>query len=256
MPGGNAASTAGPSSGWTGVFRMRSPSRARAARICASDSCGVASAARHSWSAHRIGSPAISGVTALQKTLRRTALFSPPRASAYWPQTVGAPRKIRGSGEMERRLHSRHRARATVYIVVARTSWLALQGPQPQRQRRIRRDPQPRPRQGLHRRARLRDQPRAPSRRSTAARRSSRMFRGAALALKWSATRRAEAPARGPVSMSGRVPGPAGERGPFPFLGARRAPWRRSSTTSCRPSAARRSCGSTRSGATCRDASS
>src|SRR6185503_3312817 len=57
----------------------------------------------------------------------------------------------------------------------------------------------------------------AQSRKFIAARRSSRMSRAAALALKWSATRRAEARRETEVSMSGRVPVPAGERGPFPF---------------------------------------
>jgi hypothetical protein len=38
-------------------------------------------------------------------------------ASAYWLESNGSTEKKTGMTGMERRLHSRHRARATVYIV-------------------------------------------------------------------------------------------------------------------------------------------
>jgi hypothetical protein len=62
----------------------------------------------------------------LTSTVYRTAkyrlserAFHPPSTSAYWPKTAIAPRKVTGIRGMERRLHSRHRARATVYVVTA-----------------------------------------------------------------------------------------------------------------------------------------
>jgi hypothetical protein len=54
----------------------------------------------------------------MQKNRLSARTFQPRSAPAYCPKTATAPRKVRGSGEMERRLHSRHRARATVYVVV------------------------------------------------------------------------------------------------------------------------------------------
>jgi hypothetical protein len=44
--------------------------------------------------------------------------FQPYRATAYWSAEDGFTRKNAGIRGMERRLHSRHRARATVYVVV------------------------------------------------------------------------------------------------------------------------------------------
>jgi hypothetical protein len=44
--------------------------------------------------------------------------FHLARPSAYWGKPPGAPGKNEGIGGMERRLHSRHRAKATVYLVV------------------------------------------------------------------------------------------------------------------------------------------
>jgi hypothetical protein len=61
----------------------------------------------------------------LQSAAYRTAksasskpAFHPSPAPAYWLEAADCAEKTRGSGDVERRLHSRHRAKATVYVVV------------------------------------------------------------------------------------------------------------------------------------------
>src|SRR5688572_15416761 len=103
-------------SGNTGVVRIRSPRSVLAARISVRVNRCVAGGSV-GMARHGIGSPAISGLPHRKNRLSDCA-FQPHRASAYWPKTAVAPGKLRGWG-MERRLHSRHRARATVYVVVA-----------------------------------------------------------------------------------------------------------------------------------------
>jgi hypothetical protein len=67
--------------------------------------------------AHGIGSPAISGLPHCKKRLVE-ARFSPSPRLGILAESFGLSREKRGSGDVERRLHSRHRARATVYVVV------------------------------------------------------------------------------------------------------------------------------------------
>ena len=240
------ARAAGPASSGSGRRGAHAP------REFPRGSAGASAWGSAGMARHGIGSPAISGLPHCKIPFVGPR-FSPPSASAYWRKRRSRREERRGSGEWS--------AACTAGIgpgprfiswsrdVAARSARRTTSV----RQRRLRRNPQPRPRKGLDRRARLCDQPRAPSRRFIAARRSSRMSHGAELALKWNATRRAEAPARGAGFHVGEGSrSRLGNGDPSPFRGMRRAPWRRSSTTSCRPSAARRSCGSTRSAATCR----
>src|SRR5688572_14887131 len=66
----------------------------------------------------RIGSPAISGLPHCKKPLVG-ARFSPlTGVGILLGSSSSAEKKSGDSGDMERRLHSRHRARATVYVVV------------------------------------------------------------------------------------------------------------------------------------------
>jgi hypothetical protein len=64
-----------------------------------------------------IGSRPISGLP--QRKIPLASLhFSPPAALGILAKTSGRAWKNAGIRGMERRLHSRHRARATVYVVV------------------------------------------------------------------------------------------------------------------------------------------
>jgi hypothetical protein len=60
--------------------------------------------------------PAINGLPQC-KIPAVGARFPAPAASGILAENGDCAERIRGSGDMERRLHSRHRARATVYVV-------------------------------------------------------------------------------------------------------------------------------------------